>query len=121
MLADLDRWDEVREEIGSLLEVDPENTGDMTQRGILTFVYHHAGQALEVHVFSASRVRGEPTETEEMRPHWFRRDEIPYGECWPDDRHWLPLFLDGKRFTGTFHFSDDDTIVEHVITENTLA
>jgi hypothetical protein len=26
---------------------------------------------------------------------------------WQDDKHWLPLLLDGKDFTGEFFFNED--------------
>ena len=50
---------------------------------------------------------GEPTESEEMRPQWYKHHELPYETMWPDDIHWLPLALAGKRIEGEFHFTDD--------------
>lgn len=38
-----------------------------------------------------------------MRPCWFAYDDIPYDKMWADDQYWLPLFLAGKLFVGTFH------------------
>lgn len=26
--------------------------------------------------------------SEEMKPQWFRKDEIPFDTMWPDDRYW---------------------------------
>jgi len=40
-------------------------------------------------------------------------DDIPFDTMWPDDKHWFPLFLEGKSFKGKFLFQDFDTIVEH--------
>lgn len=71
--------------------------------------------SLRVHVFGVNGFEGEPAESEEMLPQWFKLDEIPYDSMWPDDRHWLPLFLEGKKFNGTFLFGDGDTILEHSI------
>ena len=34
-------------------------------------------------------------------------EEIPYGEMWEDDLHWLPLLLEGKDFDGAFNFNGD--------------
>jgi hypothetical protein len=48
-------------------------------------------------------------ETEEMRPEWFGVDAIPYETMWSDDKYWLPLFLQGKKFTGTFLFDKPST------------
>lgn len=66
---------------------------------------------LEVHVFFVDTFKGVPRETEEMWPRWFSLENIPYDEMWPDDRHWLPLFLKGKKFRGTFTLGHDDAIL----------
>ena len=59
----------------------------------------------EVHFYRATNYEGEPTETEEMKPVWFEQENLPYDEMWADDKYWMPLFLEGKKFTGEFHFS----------------
>ncbi len=61
----------------------------------------------EVHFYKATNYEGEPVETEEMNPKWFHHEELPYEEMWPDDKYWMPLFLEGKKFIGEFHFSDE--------------
>ena len=86
---------------------------DMTRRGVLTFMYADRPRPMEVHVFHASQYTGQPVESEEMRPQWFSLDEpLPFDQMWPDDIHWYPLFLAGKKFAGTFEFTngvDDET------------
>ncbi|OHA18938.1 MAG: hypothetical protein A2836_03405 [Candidatus Taylorbacteria bacterium RIFCSPHIGHO2_01_FULL_45_63] len=70
---------------------------------------------LEVHVFKILAFSGTPTETEEMAPRWFDFDDIPYETMWPDDRHWLPLFIEGKKTVNRFLFdtsSGTERIVE---------
>jgi 8-oxo-dGTP pyrophosphatase MutT (NUDIX family) len=57
-----------------------------------------------VDVFSASEFTGEPEAGDEGVLRWFRTEDIPYGEMWQDDRHWLPLLLRGRRFSGGFYF-----------------
>jgi hypothetical protein len=52
-------------------------------------------------------------ETEEMRPKWFAFADIPYATMWDDDKYWFPLFLEGKKFTGTFWFDRDGKKVLH--------
>lgn len=56
-----------------------------------------------IHIFTATKWLGEPTESEEMRPEWFNRNHLPFDEMWPADRRWLPEALNGKyiRFAGT--------------------
>lgn len=73
------------------------------------------GTILEVHVFRALKYKWEPHETEEMRPGWFAFDEIPYQDMWPDDIHWLPLFLAGTKFRTKFLFGDGDVVLEQNI------
>lgn len=68
------------------------------------------GYALHVHVYTSDDFSGEPTETDEALPLWVRRDAMPYDEMWADDRHWLPLMLDGRRFSGRYIFDGQDMI-----------
>jgi len=90
---------------------------DLQKRGIFEFTFEGDAQILEVHFFSAQEFEGEPFESEEMRPQWFKEDEIPFEDMWPDDKHWFPLFLKGKNFKGKFHFQDHDILLEHDIEE----
>ena len=86
---------------------------NLTARGVLTFTFATRPEVLEVHLFGATRFDGSVLETEEMRPQWFEISEIPYRQMWPDDRYWLPLFLDGKDLRGTFHFRDENTLLSY--------
>lgn len=105
---------EVQEEIGITVCA-------MVKSGLLHFRFHDKPEdVLEVHVFRAESFDGEPVESEEMRPEWFETNAIPYKEMWPDDVHWLPLFLQGKKFEGKFLFGPGDSILEHSLEENTI-
>jgi len=94
--------------------VEPE---DLKKRGVINFEFQGDPEILEVHLFSATKFKGEPMESEEMKPQWFSRDKIPFNKMWPDDEHWFPLFLAGKNFNAHFLFKDQDTILEHEIKE----
>ncbi len=59
-----------------------------------------------VHVFRATKFRGEPVITDEAEPRWFALEEIPYADMWPDDAIWMPLMLQGKKFMGKFYFDE---------------
>jgi len=101
---------ELKEEIG----ISVQNVG---KKGILSFEFEGNPEVLEVHIFSLSDLKDKPIETEEMKPKWFRLNEIPYEKMWPDDKFWLPILLNGKKFTGSFYFRDNNTILYHSIKE----
>ncbi|XP_020659948.3 oxidized purine nucleoside triphosphate hydrolase [Pogona vitticeps] len=85
--------------------------------GLITFEFVGDTELLEVHVFRADSFRGEPTESEEMRPQWFELDQVPFKNMWPDDVYWFPLLLQKKLFCGYFKFQGQDTILEYTLKE----
>lgn len=90
--------------------------GVMEEVGVHEFEFEkERGTILEVHVFHSSDFSGTPIETEEMRPQWFPVNAIPYDEMWPDDRHWLPVFLAGQKFRTKFLFGEGDRVLEKEI------
>ncbi|HTE48941.1 MAG TPA: 8-oxo-dGTP diphosphatase [Candidatus Paceibacterota bacterium] len=96
---------EVKEEAGiELINLD--------KVGIIDFEFKGNHEILEVHIFKSDNFLGNPAESEEMRPQWFHIDEIPFMEMWPDDVHWMPLFLKHKKFKGKFVFGEGDVILE---------
>jgi 8-oxo-dGTP diphosphatase/2-hydroxy-dATP diphosphatase len=52
-----------------------------------------------------------------MKPRWYDINDIPFDEMWPDDSHWMPLFLSGKKFKGRFLFGANDVILEKELNE----
>ena len=46
--------------------------------GILDFSWKNKQEILEVHIFKVTEFKGEPVESEEMKPEWFHIDEIPF-------------------------------------------
>lgn len=64
----------------------------------------------QVHVFFVKKWEGEPKESEEMSPQWFRTDEIPFEGTWDDDKYWLPQALRGKKLKADFVFKEGETI-----------
>ena len=94
---------------------------DIKERGVITFKFEDNGLEgnpdMEVHIFSASKFEGQPSESEEMRPQWFLHGEIPYDSMWLDDPFWLPMFLAGKNIEGTFYFKDPNEIIRHELKE----
>lgn len=105
---------ELREEAGI-------DAHDLEKVGTLDFSFaSNPDEILEVHIFRSTRFSGQPKESDEMRPAWFSQTEIPFEEMWPDDRHWFPLLLAGKKFNGRFHFGEGDAILEQELVEVTM-
>jgi 8-oxo-dGTP diphosphatase/2-hydroxy-dATP diphosphatase len=75
---------------------------ELEKRGIIVFEFQDDQENLEVHIFHVTKFEGEPTESEEMKPEWFNVQDIPFKQMWADDKQWFPLFLEGKKFKGTF-------------------
>lgn len=104
---------ETAEEIG--VEVT-----DLEKVAVLTFYFTADPESQnwnqEVHVFFTRNWRGEPTESEEMKPQWYTYDNVPYDSMWADDQFWLPKVLAGERLKAVFTFSDSETIINHEIT-----
>lgn len=72
---------------------------------------------MHVHIFTATKWTGIPTESEEMKPAWFTIDMIPYESMWSDDRYWLPQVLEGKKISADFKLDEHDTIISHTVRE----
>ncbi len=64
----------------------------------------------DVHVFLVRTWEGEPIETEEMAPKWFKLANIPFEEMWDDDKFWLPHILEGKKLKAKFAFKEREII-----------
>jgi len=103
---------ETEEEIGVKVK-------DLEKVAVLSFYFpsiaKEKGWNQEVHVFLVKNWEGEPTETEEMAPKWFKESEIPFKKMWSDDELWLPYVLRGKKLKGDFIFRDEETIEKHNI------
>ncbi|MFA6301435.1 MAG: 8-oxo-dGTP diphosphatase [Candidatus Paceibacterota bacterium] len=96
---------ETREEAG--IEIT-----NVEKIGIIDFKFEDSAREIECHFFTADIEKGEPTETEEMKPQWFDIENIPYSRMWPDDKLWVPMFLAGKKFRGRFLFNKPSTTDE---------
>lgn len=91
---------ETQEEIG----LTPTNLEPVA---IHSFGFPDEAPDIFVHTFVTRSWQGDPVETEEMAPKWFKQSEIPYDQMWEDDIVWLPLVLQGKRLRTSFSFDTD--------------
>jgi len=69
----------------------------------------------DVHVFLVKDWEGEPSESEEMLPQWFKTYEIPFNKMWDDDKYWLPHILKGKKLKAKFIFKEGEIVDKHNI------
>ena len=103
---------EMKEEIGVKIR-NPE------KMAILNFSYPYLANDEEkewqVHVFFAKKWEGEPKESKEMKPEWFKINEIPFDEMWPDDKFWLPKVLNGEKLKAKFIFKPGELLDSYEI------
>lgn len=107
---------------GALVRESEEEIGvtplEYTFVGYHEFRFPDGTPDMRVHVYLCTAWDGEPFESEEMAPHWFKTSEIPYDEMWQDDRYWLPQVLEGKSVQGIFTFDDKDNMLSHEVRES---
>ena len=87
--------------------------------GVLNFYFPHIEDGdwdQQVHVFTANSWEGEPQESEEIRPAWFKKNDIPYESMWDDARYWLPQLLAGQNIEGEFVFDETLKVTYSAIT-----
>jgi 8-oxo-dGTP pyrophosphatase MutT (NUDIX family) len=59
---------------------------------------------MEGQVYCIREWEGEPSESSEIFPKWYKQGDMPFDTMWEDDRHWLPRVLMGEKLKGTFLF-----------------
>ncbi len=98
---------ETEEEIGVKILA-----GDLKQQAILHFSFENKSEwNQECHVFVAKTWRGDPAESDEMKPQWFPFGKLPFENMWVDDPFWLPKVLSGKNIEAEFHFTADGKVI----------
>ncbi len=101
---------ECQEEIG----VTPT---EYTKVAVHEFVYETDNRVMIVHAYLCTKWLGEPMESEEMLPQWFKQSEIPYEKMWADDIHWLPKALESKKLHTKFTFNAAEELIDGKIHE----
>lgn len=96
---------ETEEEIGVTPRI-------LTKVAVHDFVFPDGTPDMQVHAYLCREWDGEPTESEEMAPKWFKIRDIPYQSMWDDDQLWLPLVLRGKLITSRFTFDTDNKMTD---------
>jgi 8-oxo-dGTP pyrophosphatase MutT (NUDIX family) len=92
-----------------VLEETGLKVGVLEKFGHLEF-YFGAGKSKpdwSAEVFVTDEFMGKLRESEEGKLEWFSREKLPIDQMWADDRYWLPLLIERKKFRGVFEFSSD--------------
>ena len=71
-----------------------------------------SGYALYGEAFFTDSWEGEARPSDEADPFWCDLDKLPWDNMWEDDRHWLPLALEGKKLRGFYVFNDETMLSE---------
>ena len=90
---------------------------DLEQAAFLEFFFEN-GEHIGVHTYFVRIWKGEPEETEEMKPSWFLFKDIPYDLMWEDDRHWFPRALKGEKLKGKVWFDHTNKHIKKMEWEN---
>ncbi len=99
---------EAEEEIG--VKIRPEHLDKVAE--IFFKFKEKSDWDLICHVYFTREWQGEPVESEEMAPQWYKQDQLPFESMWVDDPHWLPLVLSGKKLNCEFCFGAGGDIIE---------
>jgi 8-oxo-dGTP diphosphatase len=87
------------------------------EMGRVRFIYFHKPKDSkwnqDVRIYSVTKWKGEPTETESIKPVWFDINNIPWKLMWADNIYWLPKVLSGKKINAIFIFSNDQEIMDY--------
>lgn len=90
----------------------------ITRMGSLDFYFYDKpewNQQAIVFKSADGQWSGEPEETEEMKPQWFKIKEIPYDKMWPSDKYWLPPILDGNFVNARILMDSTPNLLEVII------
>jgi 8-oxo-dGTP diphosphatase len=98
---------EVMEETGVSLRVE-----DLTDAGAVNFVFPAKPEwNMSTRLFTARTWQGEPADSDEVLPEWFRTDTLPVERMWQDADHWLPVVLEGGKVNVVVTLNEDNETV----------
>lgn len=100
---------ECREEVG-LTPLDIEKVAE---------IHFAEDYSFAMHLFVCHIWTGKIIESDEMKPMWFDLNNLPYEQMWDDDKYWMPLVKQGKKFKAYFNFESDNdrdgTMINEVV------
>jgi 8-oxo-dGTP diphosphatase len=105
---------EVEEEVGMRI-VAAKKVGEI--------VFHNPSDDDElkkmiVHIFTATKWRGEPKETDEMKNvAWYKIIDLDYTQSLSADKLFVPSILEGRSVQGIIEYNDDWSVRSSMISE----
>ncbi len=91
---------------------------DLKKVAVFNYLFpENEGWGQQVHIFTATKWEGEPVESEEMQPKWFKIEDVPFAEMWVDDKVWMPKVFAGAIFRGSFMFGKNEKIDDYYMEE----
>ncbi len=90
------------------------DVSNLEERGVLRFQFKDGLRMLGYVFFTSTWSGTLIDECEETKPFWTSISDLDYNAMWEDDRLWLPMALDGKKFSGYFIFDDKQMIDSRV-------
>ena len=102
---------EVAEE--SSIRLEP---GELEAAGRVTWSFPAAPRSnMTAFLFTADVGAVTARTTEEIEPHWYTLDAIPWDGMWQDARHWLPVFLADRVVDARIVMAGDNQGVASVV------
>lgn len=99
---------ETEEEIGVEIK-------SMRRVGSINFFYFEAGKATSQNVdfYLVDEWDGEPRETDEMKPTWYKKNQIPLGQMPASNSLFIPHLLNGVFVSGSLIFDEEMKLVSN--------
>jgi 8-oxo-dGTP diphosphatase len=81
---------------------------EITHAATIHNVYPHKPSWNSVtQVYTSTSWHGEITESDEIIPKWFNKNNLPFDQMWSYADHWLPNVLAGQNLNATFSFKQN--------------
>ncbi len=93
---------EAEEEIGVVIDIK-----DLEKVGEIVFRNPDQEWGMFVHIYRTRKWKGEPTESDEMKPAWYDPKEVTFDKTWPDLPHYFQHIVNGEKFKGEFVYKED--------------
>jgi 8-oxo-dGTP diphosphatase len=91
---------------------------ELIPMGTVNFYFPKESWNQEVHIFTSDRWKGEPKESDEVRPEWFKSESLPLDRMWDDAKYWIPRILKGEEVRADFLFNDELNVIDSSIPFN---